>query len=182
MTVLTVVVVWCAYIVRAALLVVYVSIVLAIGFSPIVRVIERQKVLPAAKRLPRWLAILTLYVAILGTLALVIVLVLPPLVRQASALWEKLPEMFERVQAFLISKGLLTEHLTMREAVQRAPGGSGDAVGRVAGAVANVAGGIFGIITILILTFYMLVDSWTLRQSVLRLFARKQAPSAWSNS
>lgn len=173
MTVLTVVVVWCAYIVRAALLVVYVSIVLAIGFSPIVRVIERQKVLPAAKRLPRWLAILTLYVAILGTLALVIVLVLPPLVRQASALWEKLPEMFERVQAFLISKGLLTEHLTMREAVQRAPGGSGDAVGRVAGAVANVAGGIFGIITILILTFYMLVDSWTLRQSVLRLFARK---------
>jgi predicted PurR-regulated permease PerM len=39
--------------------------------------------------------------------------------------------------------------------------------------VVNVAGGIFGIVTILILTFYMLVDSWSLREQALRLFPRK---------
>ncbi len=174
MTALAVIVVWCGFIVRDALLIVYVSIVLAIGFSPIVRMIERQKVLPIAKRLPRWLAILILYVAIVGSLALVIVLVFPQLVRQASALWAKLPDMFDRVQEFLISKGWLKEHLTMREAVERAPGGGGDAVGRLAGAVANVAGGLFGVVTTLILTFYMLVDSWALRTSWLRLFPKHQ--------
>jgi predicted PurR-regulated permease PerM len=173
MTILFVIVVWCAFIVRDALLIVYVSVVLAIGFSPIVRIIERQKVLPIAKRLPRWLAILILYLAILGSVALVVVLVFPPLVRQGSALWEKLPEAFEKVQDFLLRKGWLTEHLTMREAVARAPGGGGDAVGKVAGAAANVAGGLFGVITILILTFYMLVDSWSLRESALRLFPRR---------
>jgi predicted PurR-regulated permease PerM len=60
----------------------------------------------------------------------------------------------------------------MREAVERAPGAGGDAVGQVAKAAANVAGGIFGVVTILILTFYMLVDSWALRESALRLFPR----------
>jgi predicted PurR-regulated permease PerM len=172
MTALAGIVLWCAYIVRDVLLIVYVSVILAIGFSPIVRIIERQR-LGVAKRLPRWLAILILYLAILGTIALMIVLVFPPLVHQAQALWDRLPDMFERAQQFLISKGWLKEHLTMREAVERAPGTGGDAVGRVARTAASLAGGLFGIFTALILTFYMLVDSWSLRQYALRLVARK---------
>jgi predicted PurR-regulated permease PerM len=174
MTALTAIVLWSAYIVRDVLLIVYVSVVLAIGFSPIVRLIERGQLLPVAKRLPRWLAILILYVAILGTLALVIALVLPPLVKQASGLWENIQELFEKVQAYLLEKGWLKEHLTMREAVERAPVGSGDAVSHVGRAVKSVAGGIFGLITILILTFYMLVDSWSLREYALRMFPKSK--------
>ena len=107
MTALAGAVLWSAYIVRDALLIVYVSVVLAIGFSPIVRVIERGKLLPVAKRLPRWLAILILYLAILGTLALVLALVFPPLVRQASGLWDNIQDLFEKAQAFLLEKGWL---------------------------------------------------------------------------
>jgi predicted PurR-regulated permease PerM len=177
MSVLAGIVLWCAYVVRNALLIIYVSVVLAIGFSPIVRIIERQR-LGVAKRVPRWLAILILYVAILGSLALVIMLIFPPLVQQAQALWDKLPEMFDRAQQFLISKGWLKEHLTMREAVERAPGTGGDAVGRVARAAANVAGGLFGVVTILILTFYMLVDSWSWRVYALRLFPKQHRARA----
>jgi predicted PurR-regulated permease PerM len=173
MTALTAIVLWCAFIVRNALMIVYVSVVLAIGFSPIVRIIERQRLGGIAKRLPRWLAILILYLAILGSIALVLVLVFPPLVHQAQALGEKLPEMFERAQQYFINKGWLKEHLTMREAVERAPGGGGDAVGQVARGAASVAGGLFGVLTSLILTFYMLVDSWSLRESALRLFPKK---------
>ena len=173
MVALAVIVVWCAYIVRDALLIVYISVVLAIGFSPIVRVIERQKLLPiGSARFPRWLAILILYLAILGTIALALFLVLPPLVQQAHALWARAPDMYERSQQFLIDKGWLNDHMTMREAVAKAPGSGGDAVTKVAGAVAGVAGGIFGLVTILILTFYMLVESANLRASVLRLFPR----------
>ena len=178
MTALAGVILWCAYIVRHALLLIYVSGIFAIGFSPIVRIIEHQKVVPIAKRLPRWLAILILYVAILGSLALVMALILPPLADQGKALWARLPEMFERGQQFLIDKGILREHLTMREAVERAPGTGGDAVTKVFGAVANVAGGIFGVVTILILTFYILVDSWQLREGALRLFPEKHRAKA----
>ncbi|HEX6590324.1 MAG TPA: AI-2E family transporter [Longimicrobiales bacterium] len=177
MTALAGIVLWCAFIVRDVLLIVYVSVVLAIGFSPIVRIIERQR-LGVARRLPRWLAILILYLAILGTIALVLVLVFPPLVHQAQALWDNLPGMFDKAQQFLISKGWLKEHLTMREAVERAPGAGGDAVGRVARTAASLAGGIFGVFTILILTFYMLVDSWSLREYALRLFPKKHRARA----
>ena len=179
MVALAVILIWCAYIVRRALLLIYVSWVLAIGFSPIVRMIERQKLLPiGSARFPRWLAILILYLAILGTVGLALFLVVPPLVEQGQALWHRAPEMFDKAQQWLINKGYLREHLTIREAVARAPGGGGDAVTTVAGAAANVAGGIFGIVTILILTFYMLVDSANLRASALRLLSKEQRQRA----
>jgi predicted PurR-regulated permease PerM len=175
MLVLAVVVFWCAYLARGALLLIYCSCLLAIGFSPIVRLIERQKILPVgSQRFPRWIAILMLYLAIVSVLALVGSLILPPMVRQARSLWTALPDMFDRAQEYLISKGLLQEHLTLREAVAQAPGSGGDAAGAVAGAVVNVVGGIFGIVTILILTFYLLVDADNLRTSALRLFPRER--------
>jgi predicted PurR-regulated permease PerM len=174
---LAIVLLWCAFLARHALLLIYVSGLLAVGFSPIVRLIERQKVLPiGSKRFPRWLAILVLYIGILGAVFLVGFLIVPPLVHQAQSLWTQLPGMFDRAQQFLIDKGILKEHLTLREAVQRAPGSGGDAVGAVAGAIANVAGGIFGIVTILILTFYILVEAATLRLLMLRLFPRARRP------
>jgi predicted PurR-regulated permease PerM len=176
-TAVTVILLWAAYQVRAVLLIMYISGLLAVGFSPIVRLIERQKVLPiGSRRFPRWLAILILYVAILGTLALAASLVLPPLIDQAQALWSAKDEMFDKAQQYLISKGLLNEHLTFRQAVERAPGnGSSEAIGRtVYSAVAGLVGGIFGLVTILILTFYMLVEAGTMRRFLLRLFPVRQ--------
>jgi predicted PurR-regulated permease PerM len=175
MTALTVILLWAAYLVRDVLLLVYVSALLAIGFSPIVRLIERQKVLPIGRRLPRWLAILILYLVIIGSLTAVGFLIFPPLVRQGQQLWTALPEMFDRAQQWLIAKGLLSEHLTLREAAQRAPvGGRGDAVVTVFGAIMGVLGGLFGLLTILILTFYLLVDADSLRDTLLRLFPSPQ--------
>jgi hypothetical protein len=45
-----VIVLWAAFLVRACLLLLYISGLLAIGFSPIVRLIERQKFLPIGSR------------------------------------------------------------------------------------------------------------------------------------
>jgi predicted PurR-regulated permease PerM len=181
MAALVAIIVWCGYLVRDVLLLIYVSGLLAIGFSPIVRLIERQTVLPiGTRRFPRWLAILVLYIVILGTLTGIGFMVVPPLVHQAQQLWTALPDMFDRAQDFLIQKGLLKEHLTLREAVARAPGtGGGEAVGTVLGAVVGVVGGLFGLLTILILTFYILVEADALRSTMLRLFpARNRARAA----
>jgi predicted PurR-regulated permease PerM len=178
MTALTGIVVWCAFLVRDVLLLIYMSGLFAIGFSPIVRLIERQKVLPiGSKRFPRWLAILILYVIILGSLTGIGFMIVPPLVRQAQQLWTALADIFDRAQEFLIAKGVLKEHLTLRQAVEHAPGGGGgEAVGTVFGAVVGVVGGIFGLITILILTFYILIQADSLRNTLLRLFpARDRA-------
>jgi predicted PurR-regulated permease PerM len=178
MVALAIILLWAAYLARKVLLLIYISALLAVGFSPIVRLIERQKVLPiGTKRFPRWLAILILYVFIIGTIAAVIVLIYPPLVSQGRALVTALPDMFSRAQDFLISKGLLQEHLTLKEAVEQAPVPEGtQAVGTVFGAVMGVLGGLFGLFTVLILTFYLLIEAGALRDSILRLFPKTIRP------
>jgi predicted PurR-regulated permease PerM len=165
--------VWAAYLAREALLLIYVSVLLAIGFGPLVRAIERQRVVPVGGRLPRWLAILVIYLGIVAVLVLAGALVVPPLVNQAQDLWQNLPDYFDRAQTWLVSHGLLSHRISMKEAVQRAPGSPGDAVGAVAVAVGSVASAIFGAVTVLILTFYMLVESQSLLLGVARLFPRE---------
>jgi predicted PurR-regulated permease PerM len=158
---------------------VYVSALLAIGLSPIVRAVERQKVLPVGtRRFPRWLAILTLYLTLLVSLVGLGFAVVPPIVKQGQALLRRLPDLFARGQQFLIQRGLLDHEFTMSEALQKAPtgmlGAGGDAVSTVVGAVFGVAGGVFGVVTILILTFYMLVESETIFRRFVRLFRVEQ--------
>lgn len=171
-----IVLLWCLYLIRDVLLLIYVSMVLAIGFSPIVRLIERQRLLPkGAQRVPRWLAILTLYVALLGTLTAIGILIVPKLADQARQLWTEAPAMVDRSQDWLVDAGIIDHRLTLKEAVQQAPG-TGDAVGTLAGAVFGFLGGLVGLLTILILTFYFLVEASNLRSSFLELFPKRQRP------
>lgn len=170
-----VVVLWCLYLVRDILLIIYISALFAIGFSPIVRLIERQRLFPVGtRRVPRWAAILTLYLLILGTIAAVASMIVPQLVQQARELWSQAPEMFARAQDWFVKRGILDHRLTLKEAVQHAPGGGGDAVGAVVGAVFGIVGGLFGLLTILVLTFYCLVDAESLRSAFLQLFPKRQ--------
>src|SRR5512134_2566141 len=122
MVVLTVIILRAAYLVRDVLLLIYISGVLAIGFSPIVRLIQRQKILPiGSRRFPRWTAILVLYLVILGGLTGIGFMIVPPLVEQARQLWLALPDMLERGQAFLIAQGILSGPIAWRDLVQYTP-------------------------------------------------------------
>jgi predicted PurR-regulated permease PerM len=179
MVVLTAVLLWAAYQVRDVLLLIYISGLFAVGFSPIVRLIQRQKMLPVGtRRFPRWMSILVLYLFIIGTLTGIGFMVFPPLVDQAQQLWAAAPGMVERGQAFLISKGVLREPIEWRDLVRAPVSGGSQAVGTVFGAVVGVLGGLFGLLTILILTFYLLVESEALHNTFLRLFPRRNRERA----
>ena len=159
-------VIWAA---RDALLLVYISAIVAMGFSPLVKMIEQPHSRAAKRGVPRWLAILVIYAAIIAVLGLIGLLVIPPLVAQAEALWAKLPMEINRLQAFLIAHRLMTRPVTLEEAVQNAPNGtSSNAVGTVLIAITTLIGGIFGIITVLILTFYLLVEAGAMFQYLAR--------------
>jgi predicted PurR-regulated permease PerM len=142
---------------RDALLLIYVSALLAMGCSPLVRFLEQRR---GRRGLPRWAAIIAVFTAIVGVIVLFGLLVIPPLVAQAVALWDKLPDEFNRVQTFFIKYKLMARRVTLAEAVQSAPSGSGsNAVGTVLVAVSSLLGGAFGLITILILSFYFLIEA-----------------------
>jgi predicted PurR-regulated permease PerM len=173
---LGVIIVWTLYLARDVLLLVYVSGLLAIGFGPIVHTIEHQQIVPVGGRLPRWLAILVVYVVIVGSLIIVGFLVIPPLVNQSRALWMALPDLIDRGQTLLLRYGLLDHRITLEEAIRRAPASGGDAVGTVAMAATGVVTGIFALLTVLILTFYLLIESDVLFTGFARLFPRADRP------
>ena len=105
---LTIALTWAVFLVRAALLLIYMSALVAIGLAPIVAAIERWRVPRASGRLPRWAAILIIYLFFLGALVRLAVLVVPPLVAQARELWSAIPQMLTQGQQWLIDRGLLS--------------------------------------------------------------------------
>ena len=172
----TVAITWSLYLVRGALLLIYMSVLVAVGLAPLAAAIERYR-LPGSRRLPRWAAILVIYLCVLGVLVGVGLLVIPPLVTQARELWSALPGMLQRGQQWLIDHGLLNREVSFGEALQRANGAGGsDAVGTVIGAVWGFVGGVFGVITILILAFYFMLDAERFTQTFVRLFPRVEQP------
>jgi len=145
---------------REALMLVYISALIAMGFSPLVHMIERPRAGGRLPAVPRWLAILVIYLTVVGIVVIIVLMVVPPLVAQSVALWDRLPDEFNRFQSFLIRYRILRDPITLAEAVRSAPEGSGaNAVGTVLVAVSSVIGGVFGLITIIILSFYLLLEA-----------------------
>jgi predicted PurR-regulated permease PerM len=179
MTALAVTIMTALYLARNALIVIYISCLVAIGFGPVVRAIEHQRLVAVGtRRMPRWLAILVVYVAIIGVVVAIAAMIIPPLVDQAEQLWRELPSRVDRAQQFLIERGLLSRRITFQEAVQSAPADSraaaSSAVGTVATALGTLAGTVIGFVTIVILAFYLLVEGETLFAGFARLFPRER--------
>jgi len=169
-----VVALWALYSIRGSLLVIYVSGVLALGFSPVIRSLERQKLLGTG-RLPRWAAILVVYFGLLAIVAGSLALILPPLFTQAAQLWQELPEAIRRTQAWLAERGIATGKWTVNEAVNALPG-SGAAVSVILGALQTAVGAIGTVVVILVLPYYLLVEADTLQSGVLKLFPQEHRP------
>jgi predicted PurR-regulated permease PerM len=175
-TAVAVVLMWALYQVRAQILLIYVSALFATGLAPLVRMIERQRILPVGKgRLPRSAAILVIYGTVIGLIAALGAAVVPPLVDQGRQLWTDLPSRLELLQQKLVEWGLVPVGTSFTELLKQAPvAGGTDAVTTLLVAIWGFIGGLFGIVSILLLTFYMLVDSQAAFDVFVRLFPAAQ--------
>jgi predicted PurR-regulated permease PerM len=171
--VITAILTWALYLVRGPLLLIYVSALFATGLAPLVHIIERQRIVAISrKRIPRAAAILVIYGTVIGSLAGLVAAIFPPMIRQSQEFWKRLPDYMDQAQQRLAGWGLIAPDTSFKELLQQAPAGGGDAVSVVLGALSGFVGGIFGLITILLLTFYMLVDSQNMFQLFVRVFPR----------
>ena len=91
---LTVVLTWTLYLVRGALLLIYMSVLVADRASRRSRARSSGRRFGGSRRLPRWAAILDhLSAASSACWSALALLVIPPLVEQARELWSALPDM-----------------------------------------------------------------------------------------
>lgn len=155
------------YLVREVLLTLYISGLLAIGLSPAVRRIERSGLVSGRRRAPRWAAILLLYVVFLFVVALVLALVVPPLVGQIRELLQDLPAYVENVQRWLVRRGLIKRNWSWSDLFTNLSV-PGFAITSLFGAVQGAVGVLGTIITILLLPFYLLLESASLHSRLLQ--------------
>ena len=170
---ITVFIAWALWEVRDALMLIYISALIAIGVSPLVNELERKRFM--RQQVPRWAAILVIYLCIIGVLVAIAAMVIPAVVMQARDLAREFPRLLHQAQQWLIDHGVLTREISAAEAVQQtAPSAAQDTIGLIANAALGVIGGVFGLITVLVLAFYLLVDSSSLILVFLRLFPREK--------
>ena len=159
---------------RNALLIIYISGLLAIGFGPW---FARSNIRRSCRSTPGGSPMAAGHPCRLhrhvGALT-VGLLVVPPLVDQARSC-DRIPSSSSGAY-HPHAYGLLTHRITLEEAVRAAPSSSGNAMDTVATAVTNVVGGLFAFLTVFVLTFYLLLESDTLFAAFARLFPRDNRP------
>lgn len=167
----TIVALWTLYLVRGPLLTIYVSALFATGLAPLVQVIERQRIrVVSHRRLARPAAILVIYGTVLGAVVALGAAVLPPMIQQLEQFWQQLPTYIEQGQMTLARWGLIAPDASVQEIVKQAPQGSGNIVAVVLSTAWGFVGGIFGLVSLLLLTFYFLVEARDIFSVFVRLF------------
>lgn len=157
------------YQLREVLMTLYISSLLAIGLSPIVRRLEHERLLAGRIRVPRWAAILALYVTFLAAVALIAALIVPPLVRQIQQLVLDLPSYVDRLQAELVKRKMLDHTWSWSSMLSKLQTPAGIALSGLFGAVTGFVGIMAKVITILLLPFYLLLEAKALQNGMLSL-------------
>jgi predicted PurR-regulated permease PerM len=163
------------FLLRQVLLLLYVSTLLAIGFSPAVRWIERQRLGIGTRQFPRWAAILLLYAGFVGFVTIVLSIVVPPLVSQLTELWQNLPGYVDQLQRALVRARLIAHRITWSELIQKIQT-PGLAVTGILGALQSVVGVFAAVITVLILPYYLLLEASWLQASLLQAVSPERRP------
>jgi predicted PurR-regulated permease PerM len=157
------------YLVRSIVVLVLVAMFLAIALDPLVRALGRF-------RLGRGPAVAVVFLAVIVFIAGVFATVTPPLVRQTQRLATRIPhfaeELSDRSGRFhdLDRRYNISERL--RGTVRNLPSIAGSSLGGALGVARSVGRAIFSVLTVMILTIYLLVGFPDLAAGAAKLFPR----------
>lgn len=144
------------YMVWGVIVLLFVSLLLAAALSPAIDWLARR-------HLPRSVSVLLLYAIVLSVLAIVTVLIIPPIIKELSELAAAFPALYERLARSLGSAGNGQVAPALQQAIGALSQSLSRMTGSVLGAVAGVFGGLVSFITVLVLTFYFAVKKDNLK-------------------
>lgn len=162
-------VLWTAYLVRDVLLLIYVSALFAVVLSPAIGGIQRLRV--GSWRASRGFALICLILLMALAATLFMVFALPPIYRDARQFavdWPRhLASLSESLRHVPFADKIDTAQLQKLGA---------EIVGGAGGLFLNLAGGIFGVFTAVILTAYFIIDGDRALRWAVSLFPLNQQP------
>jgi predicted PurR-regulated permease PerM len=156
---------------REVLILIGLALFLAIGLEPAVRTLGRW--------LPRWLAVATVILLMLGVVGGFLAAAIPPLVSQSSQLVHQLPQYLNQLQDRSSLLGRLNTQFHAQERLTALVSGNGGGIfGGLLGAGQMVLSATAATGTVLVLTIYFLADLPRIRQLIYRLLPNSRRPRA----
>lgn len=152
---------WFLYQIREILLALFISVILMGALNPTIKKLEKLK-------LPRWVAILIIYLVILGFLGGALAGLVPALVSQTDSLVNTLLELEGKISLW----GITTIDLGAR---LQELGGLPTQIAKI---VISFASNLVSVVSILILTFYLLMERQKLDEYLFFLFGTNNKDKA----
>lgn len=173
--VLTLLLFYAFYLVRGVLVLVLISAFLAVGLDPAVRRLQRFG-------MKRGQAVAAIFLGAFAFIALFIWAVVPPLISQVTDFATNLPDYVQniaeenpRIQEWVDDNEITTK---LQDATKNVPTLIGNSFGGILGVAGSVAGTLFNLLTIMVLTIYFLLSLHQIHEGSLRLVPRSKRASA----
>lgn len=158
---------WFIYLIRDVLIILFVSFILSILIDPLADWFEKRKI-------PRGLAVLTVYVILITILSLILILLVPPIVLQFQQLIERIPTYWEKITKTWVGefaaksdfKNLEESFNLMQSSLARG----------IFVTLGGVFGGVAALFLILVLTFYMVTQEDPIKKMIKSLIPAQYLP------
>jgi len=173
---------WFVQRVTDVLVLLLISAILAAGLAPLVGLLEQWR-LPRGARLSRGVAIFLLYLVMFAAIAGLLSIIVVPAVNETGTFIQNLPQFLVHLQGGVadlqrrfpwlpglpdVSSTLRRLPLEISRLTRYGP--------QAAGVAFRFVGGITAVITVLVFTFYMLLEDAKLKRSFLAVFPAEERP------
>lgn len=152
-TVFFLILLWLLFQIRQILIALFVSVILMAALNPLIDRLERFK-------LPRVLAILLIYIFIFGLFGIVLAGVIPPLVDQTRTLISRLPEYSQSLGLPEIDQNVIESQISQL----------GSLPANILKITVSVFSNLVAVFTLMVITFYLLLERKNLDRYLLVLF------------
>lgn len=157
------------YAIRDVLLIVFVALVLAAAISPSITKLERRGI-------PRGLGLALIYLGLILLLAVIIFLVVPLVTDELAQFTRAFPDLYQKGFAAFQS----VQHSGAASSLEKTIGSINDTVSQLTkglfSGVVNFFGGLFSVIGILVLTFYLTIENKGMKPVAVDLAPAKYRP------
>lgn len=157
---------------RSTLVLIGLALFVAVGLEPAVSALARRG-------LPRWTAVLTVVVVVLGAVGGFLSVAIPALVAQASTFVTQVPTYLQDLQDRNTALGAFNRQFNVTQTVESVLGSSGTGVvNGVLGAGAVVLDVLSSTLVVAVLTVYFLADMPRIRRGIYRMVPGSRRPRA----
>ncbi len=158
------------WIVRDILFLLLIAIVLAAAFDPWVDWFQTKKI-------PRSISILGIYIVLLSIFSLAIGLMVPVVLEQANELIKNLPNFINQFTQWLTNIRSTAVGYEIIDNLKIAVSGWQTEIGKSSGSVLSVVGGFFGgiisLFSVLVMTFYMIIEENNTKKFITSISPKK---------